>query len=174
MFESTLNSRLCTHASLAAIGAYLHQRDLLGPIKEKVKIKQKTLKYTPFDKLCDAFLLLLSGAHRMVEINTKLRADPALWEAFGMVGCAEQSVVQDTLDACTDQNVEEMQQAMERIFRQHSRAYRHNYRKTVATARHRPQWARVWQDSRRCHQGLLSSQRCLWPPARAGACQLVR
>ena len=106
MSESTLNARFCAHASLAAIGTYLRQLDLLAPIKESVQIKQKTVKYTPFDKLREAFVLLLSGAHRMVESNTSLRADPVLCEAFGIPGWAEQSVVQDTLDACTDQNVD--------------------------------------------------------------------
>jgi hypothetical protein len=129
MSESTLNTHFCGHASLAAIGNYLRQLDFLAPIREHVKIAQKTIKYTPFDKLRDAFVLLLTGAHRMVEINTKLRADPALCEAFGLAGCAEQSVVQDTLDACTDANVEQMRQAMNAIFREHSRAYRHHYRR---------------------------------------------
>lgn len=128
MSESTSNSRYCGHASLAAIGHYLRQIDLLAPLKDTVRIQQKTVKYTPFDKLRDAFVLLLTGAHRMVEINTTLRADPALCEAFGIAGCAEQSVVQDTLDACTDTNVEQMRQAMNAIFRKHSRAYRHPYR----------------------------------------------
>jgi hypothetical protein len=127
MSESTLIARLTGHASLAAIGAHLRQIDLLSPIQEKVQVKQKTLKYTPFDKLRDAFVLLLTGAHRMVEINTALRADPTLCQAFGLSGCAEQSVVQDTLDACTDDNVEQMPQAVNRIFRQHSRAYAHDY-----------------------------------------------
>lgn len=129
MSESTLTSRFCSHATLAAIGVHLHQRDLLAPLRETVQIKQKTVQYTPFDKLCDAFILLLTGAHRMVEINTQVRADPALCQAFGKTGCAEQSVVQDTLDACTDANVEQMQQAVNAIFRQHSRAFRHDYQK---------------------------------------------
>ena len=129
MSEFTLTSRHCGHASLAAIGNHLKQLDLLAPIREKVQIQQKTIKYTPFAKLCDAFVLLLTGAHRMVEINPKLRADPVLCEAFGLTGCAEQSVVQDTLDACSDANVEEMQQAMNTIFQKHSRAFRHNYTK---------------------------------------------
>src|ERR1044071_6751438 len=120
MSESTLNSRHCAYAPLAAIGNCVRQLDLLAPIKEKVQIQQKTIKYSPYDKLRDAFVLLLTGAHRMVEINTKLRADPALCEAFGIQGCAEQSVVQDTLDACTDANVEEMRQAMHHIFRKNS------------------------------------------------------
>ena len=120
MSESTLNTRYSGHASLAAIGNYLSQLELLAPIKEGVRIKQKTVKFTPFDKLTDTFILLLTGAHRMVEINTRLRADPSLVEAFGKTGCAEQSVVQDTLDACTDQNVAQMQKAVNGIFRAHS------------------------------------------------------
>src|SRR5437868_4302749 len=127
MSESTLNARLTGHASLAALGHYLHTIDLLAPIKERVQIKQKTVKYTPFDKLCGAFVLLLTGAHRMVQINTRLRADLALCQAFGLCGCAEQSVVQDTLDACTDANVGQMRQAVNAIFRAHSRAYQHDY-----------------------------------------------
>lgn len=127
MSESTLHSQHCLRSSLAAIGNYLRQIDLLAPIREHVKIAQKTVKYSPFDKLCDAFLLLLSGAHRMVEINTRLRADPALCQAFGRPQCAEQSVVQDTLDACSEENVCQMQQALTAIFREHSRAYRHDY-----------------------------------------------
>jgi len=36
--------------------------------------------------------------------------------------------VQDTLDACTNENVVEIEQAMEEIYRQHSCGYRHDYR----------------------------------------------
>src|SRR5207244_2100856 len=53
--------------------------------------------------------------------------DVSLCQAFGRSGCAEQSVVQDTLDACTEENVVQMQQALNQIFRHHSQAYRHNY-----------------------------------------------
>src|SRR5437764_11456636 len=50
--------------------------------------------------------------------------------AFGRSACAEQSVVQETLDACTDENVTQMQEALDQIFRQHSRACRHDYRQS--------------------------------------------
>ncbi len=68
-------------------------------------------------------------AHGLVEINTRLRSDPALQQAFGRQACAQQSVVQQTLDACTAANVAQMQAALTTIFRQHSRAYQHNYRR---------------------------------------------
>lgn len=114
-------------ASLAAIGIKLSQLKLFDPIRTTVHIKQKTIKHTPADKLYDAFISLLAGAHGLVEINTRLRTDAALQHAFGRERCAEQSVVQETLDACTQENVSQMQQAMDVIYRQHSRAYRHDY-----------------------------------------------
>jgi hypothetical protein len=70
-------------ASLAALGAKLSQLDLFGPIRTQVRIRQKTVKHTPTDKLSDALISLLAGAHGLVEINTRLRADPAL-----PTGCA--------------------------------------------------------------------------------------
>src|SRR5215510_4794774 len=71
-------------------------------------------------------MTILAGAHGMSEINTRLRSDPALQRAFGQRGCAEQSVVQETLDACTATNGNQMEQAMRQIFQPHSLAFRHN------------------------------------------------
>lgn len=53
-------------ASLAAIGVHVNQLNLFGPIKRLVQIKQKTVKHTPIDKLSDAFISLLAGAHGLV------------------------------------------------------------------------------------------------------------
>src|SRR5258707_3817590 len=114
-------------ASLAALGVKLSQLDLFGPIRTQVQIKQKTVKHTPADKLYDALISLLAGAQGMVEINTRLRTDPALQHAFGRSACAEQSVVQETLDACTQEHVRQMHNALDLIYRQHSRGDRHDY-----------------------------------------------
>jgi len=118
-------------ASLAAIGVKVSQLDLFGPIRTTVQIRQKTIKHTPVDKLYDAFISLLAGAHGLVEINTRLRSDPALQQAFGRSACAEQSVVQQTLDACTVENVSEMQHGLDEIYRSHSQGFRHNYQASL-------------------------------------------
>lgn len=114
-------------ASLAAIGMKLRELDVFGPIRDTVQIKQKAVKDTPLDKLYDGFISVLAGAHGLVEINTRLRSDSALQRAFGRSRCAEQSVVQQTLDACTAENVSQMEHALDRIYQQHSQGYRHNY-----------------------------------------------
>jgi hypothetical protein len=114
-------------ATLAAIGVKLSQLDLFGPIRAWVQIKQKTIKYTPIDKLMDAFISLLAGAGGLVEINTRLRTDIGLQRAFGRVSCAEQSVVQETLDACTAENVDQLRHALDEIYRAHSQGIHHDY-----------------------------------------------
>jgi hypothetical protein len=76
--KNTGSSHFTPRATLAAIGGKLHALDLLAPIEEKVRINQKMIKHEPFEKLQDALITILAGAHGLSEINTRLRADPAL------------------------------------------------------------------------------------------------
>lgn len=129
MSESTTTPtrRFSPRASLAAVGLRLRQLDLFGPVRETVTIAQKTVKHTPAQKLYDAFIAMLAGAHGLVEINTRLRSDAALQAAFGRAACAAQSVVQETLDACTAENAAQWEQAVDTIYQQHSQGGRHDY-----------------------------------------------
>jgi hypothetical protein len=122
-----LSYRFSPRAALAALGIRLQQLKVLGRIKERVYIAQKTVTHTPIQQLSDAFVALLAGAHGRVEINKRLRANPGLQAASGRQACAEQSVVQDTLDACIPAHVTQMHPAMDGIYRQHSRGFRHDY-----------------------------------------------
>src|SRR5260370_28705836 len=106
-------------ASLAAIGIKLRALKLFEPIEHTVQIAQKTIKDSPTDKLYDAFISMLAGAHGLAEINTRLRADAGLQRAFGRSRRAEQSVVQDTLNSCTPAHVRQMEQALDAVYRQH-------------------------------------------------------
>ncbi len=115
------------HATRAALGIKLRSMKLLAPIQRTVVIPQKTIKHRPMDKLTDAFIAILSGAHGLVEVNTRVRSDMALQRAFGRECCADQSLVQTTLNACTTETVQQMEQALADIFRARSRAFRHHY-----------------------------------------------
>jgi hypothetical protein len=130
MTESITPVRTCQstpQATLVALGLKVRQLDLFRPIRELVHIKQKTVRYTPIDKLYDAWIAILAGAQGLVEVNTRLRSDPMLQAAFGRTACAEQSVIQDTLDACDATTVQQMEQALTTIFQLQSQAYRHDY-----------------------------------------------
>jgi hypothetical protein len=122
-------ARLYTpRASLAAIGLKIRSLKLFDTIAEHVHIRQKRIKHTPLEKLTDAFIAILCGAHGLCEVNTRVRTDTALQRAFGRTSCAEQSVVQETLDHCTAENVQQMEEAMDTIFRAYSQTYRHDYK----------------------------------------------
>jgi Transposase DDE domain group 1 len=127
ILSESVKAHFSSHASLAGLGRKVKNLKVFEPVRQQVKIAQKTVKYSPCEKLMDAFISLLAGAQGLVEVNKRLKADAGLQRAFGRTGCAEQSVVQDTLDACTAENVVQMHQAMEAIFRRHSQTYRHDY-----------------------------------------------
>jgi hypothetical protein len=127
--RSSTASRLFTaRAPLAALGLKLRSLKLFETISEHVHIKQKTIKHTPIEKLTDAFIAILAGAHGLSEINTRVRSDCAVQRAFGRKDCAEQSVVQETLDHCTSENAQQMQAAVDELFRTHSQAFSHDYK----------------------------------------------
>ncbi len=120
-----------SYGSLVALGIEIERREILEPIREKVTIKQKVIRDTPFAKLTDALIGILSGASGLIEVNKRVRPEKALQMAFGRRRCAEQSVISDTLDACTAVNVKQMQQAMTTIYQGHSQGYQHDYDKDL-------------------------------------------
>ena len=69
--------------------------------------------------------------HGLSEINTRLRCDPTLQRSFGRATRAEYSLVQDTLDACTVENVEQLRRVVTPLFREHSSAARHDYSSAI-------------------------------------------
>jgi len=54
-------------ASLAAIGLRLRRLRLLEAITATVHVPQKTVRHTPAEKLYDAFVAILAGAHGLSE-----------------------------------------------------------------------------------------------------------
>src|SRR5215216_1908885 len=128
--QAASTARLYTpRATLCALGVKVRSLKLFDTIAEHVRVRQKAIRHTPLEKLQDAFIAILAGAHGLCEVNTRVRSDAAVQRAFGRSSCAEQSVVQETLDRCSGENVRQMEEAVDAIFRAHSRAYRHDHRR---------------------------------------------
>jgi hypothetical protein len=133
MSQSTtsLHTQESSHASLAALVAHLQARGVFDEVRAGVPIAQKTVKDSPQDKVQDILLALLAGSQRLVELNTVLRQDAALQRAAGRSRCAEQSVAQQTLDAATQENGEQLQQVLTRLLRRHSQVAHHPFRSAL-------------------------------------------
>jgi hypothetical protein len=116
-------------ASLATIGIWINTKKIWKKIEEQVLIKQKTIKHTPHEKLKDVFINILSGGRGIAEINHRVQTDKALQMAFGRTACAEQSVTSETLNACTETNVQQMGEVTRMIYQEFGQGYRHDYEK---------------------------------------------
>ncbi|HEU0001325.1 MAG TPA: transposase [Ktedonobacteraceae bacterium] len=115
-------------ASLAALVAHLKSRGIFDELHADVQIAQKTVKDSPQDKVQDILLALLCGAQSLVQLNTLLRQDAGLQQAADRSRTAEQSVAQQTLDAATAENVEQLQQMLTRRLQHHSQVAHHPFR----------------------------------------------
>jgi hypothetical protein len=115
------------HASLCLLGSYLQEQGFFSPLETRWHSHQKILKYSSVQKVEMLFISLLAGAKAVSHTNFTLRPDPALYRAFGLPGCAEQSVIADTLDAMTEADLNALQQAVAEIFARYSQARRHNF-----------------------------------------------
>ncbi|MCP4207784.1 MAG: transposase [Shimia sp.] len=121
------HSKFSARASLAAIGVRMRQLGIWKVIEQQVQIEQKVIKHTPLNKLLDTFINILAGGQGLVEVNTRVRPDEGVQRAFGREGCADQSTISETLNHCTDETVEQLRQALQTIYRTHSRGYQHDY-----------------------------------------------
>jgi len=117
------------HASLATVGLWMKERHIWQMVEQEVKIKQKAIKHQPHEKLQDALINILAGGQGIVEVNKRVRTDKALQMAFGRSACAEQSVVSETLNACSEANANQFEEVLRKVYQQFSKGYQHDYEK---------------------------------------------
>lgn len=114
-------------APLALLGYRLHQRDFFAPLREQLQLQQKMVFYTPYDKLLTCLVSMMSGCHAVCQIDTRIRPDTALAQAWGLESFAQQSTVADTLDRFTDVHVQQLRAVISCIYLREGQAIRHDY-----------------------------------------------
>jgi hypothetical protein len=119
--------RYSPRASLAIVGMNIQQMGIWDMIGQQVKTQQKTVIHTPLQKLQDAFINIIAEGQGIVEVNQRVKPDASLSSAFGRQSCADQSGISATLNRCQAENVEQMRQAMQTIYRRYGSGYRHDY-----------------------------------------------
>jgi hypothetical protein len=114
-------------ASLCALGEYLRRRCFVAPLREQVKIPQKTVRYRPIDKILDALVGILCGAKTIAQSNVTMRTDPAVQRAFGRTGCADQSTIARTLRACTVDTIAQLARVSWHYLQRYGAPPRHRF-----------------------------------------------
>jgi Transposase DDE domain group 1 len=116
-----------SRASLCALGESLTRHCFFAPLREQVQIPQKTVRYRPIDKLLDGLLGILCGAKTISQSNGTIRVDPAVQRACGRTGCAEQSTIARTLQACTTAQVTQLERVSRSYLKRYGRPPRHRF-----------------------------------------------
>ena len=114
-------------ASLCALGEYLRRHCFFAPLREQVQIPQKAVRYRPIEKVLDGLLGILCGAKTISQSNGTIRLDPAVQRAFGRTGCAEQSTIARTLQACTAEQVTQLERVSWYYLKRYGHTPRHRF-----------------------------------------------
>src|SRR5438874_13235467 len=96
------------YAPLAALGAFLQQRDFFAPLWEHVQLGGKTISHEPHQKRRDVVVSMLADCSSLKQIHTRLRPDTALAAAWGREAFADQATITRLLDAFTPLNVTQL------------------------------------------------------------------
>jgi hypothetical protein len=116
-----------THAPLVALGFWVRQLDLWAPIQSRVQFTQPTHTTEPVHALLDLAVGILAGCEVVAQVNTTIRSDPLLAQAWGRDAFAEQSTIARVLDACQPLQIAQWRQANEATLRWLGQVYRHAF-----------------------------------------------
>ena len=104
-------------APLVALGFFVREYDLLSPITSRLAFTQATHTEYPIEALLEVWVSMLAGCRSIWQINTKIRPDLVLAQAWGREQFADQSTVARVLDVCQPEQVAQLRQGVESIYR---------------------------------------------------------
>lgn len=115
---------------LGVLGYCLMRTKFLQPVFSELRLKQKTVKHPPEAKLIDLLVSILTGCRAIAQVNTRLRPDVVLAQAWGRPRFTEQSLLADTLDAFDETALSQLRQGSAALLHREGRVFRHDFAQT--------------------------------------------
>jgi hypothetical protein len=112
---------------LVALGFFVRQHDLWAPVRARVQFAGGTHCEAPVDALYDMWVGILAGCEVVAQVNTVIRADPLLAQAWGREQFHEQSTIARVLDACGPAQVQQLREGLESLLHWLGQASRHDF-----------------------------------------------
>ncbi len=88
-----------------ALAAGWFKREKLFRFLRRLPLNLKTVKRSPFSKLEDLLVCLMTGSESLGQIDIGMRNDPGLTLSLGRESLADQSLMSQTLDAFDEQSL---------------------------------------------------------------------
>ena len=127
-FGLTEQSFNTSFAPLCVLGHVLWERQTLESLRTFDLIAMKQYDHSPGEKLLDAFLVILAGYPSLYLLNTTLRPDPLLAQAWHREQFAEQSGISRALDAVAGAALAGLRTVSWEFWRTHSQLATHDWR----------------------------------------------
>lgn len=112
---------------LGVLGYCLRRTNFLAPVFTELMLPLKKIDHSANDKLLDVLVSILGGCRAIYQVNTRLRPDLALAQAWGREQFASQANLARTLDAFSEETVKQLRHGSEALFRRESRTLTHNF-----------------------------------------------
>ncbi len=114
-------------APLGVLGYCLTRTEFLSPVWDSVEIPLKTVDHSPTAKLQDILVSILAGCRAISQVNTRLRPEVVLAQAWGRERFADQSMPARTLDSCGMSQVAQLRQGSQALLRREGQVFTHNF-----------------------------------------------
>lgn len=114
-------------APLAVLGLYFRQSGLLDPLKT-VAFGPDSTAFSIADKLLQVLVSMLAGCRYIYEVNSSLRTETSLAQAWGFERFLEQSSLALVLNQLSRTNLAQIEQAVRTIWAANSWTLRHDWR----------------------------------------------
>lgn len=115
------------YAPLGVLGYCLLRSHFLTPIWAEVTLALKVVDYPTEAKLRALVLGVLAGSRALSHLNSLVRPDRPLTQAWGLPRFPEQSTLARTLDAFTAEHVAQLRRGSQTWWRRHTRLKQHDF-----------------------------------------------
>jgi hypothetical protein len=112
---------------LGVLGYCLTRTRYLTPVFSEIQLPLKKVAHAPQDKLLDLLVSILGGCRSVAQVNTRIRPDLVLAQAWNRPQFAEQSSLMRTLDAFNEVRLGQLRRGSEALFRRESRTLTHDF-----------------------------------------------
>jgi hypothetical protein len=112
-------------APLVALGFFVREQDLLSPFFSRLQFPAHLHTVNPTAALIDLWVSILSGCRSVSQINTQIRPDRLLAQAWGRECFCEQSTIARVLDACQSEQVNQLRAGVQAVHHWIGQATRH-------------------------------------------------
>lgn len=119
------------YAPLMALGFSCREQDILSPIFSRLKFPPGLHTEHPENALLTMFVSLLAGCRSVSQINTKIRPDLTLANAWGMPRFVEQSTVSRVLEQTQNEQIEQLRAGAEAIYAWIGQAPHHHWESSL-------------------------------------------